>query len=160
MSPPAPPSPLSPEEGESNLLPRLLRLGARLLRLIAGAMPVLGALGFIPAAAFLGVGALSTLALVGLGLVVFLLLSTTATAVFAPASGPGSAGGALNGGLIPVFIGLVVVLACLPLLALIWGARPSDIRDVWSLLRNGVMLGGVHVSLNVALVFLSVYWLK
>ncbi len=158
-APPAPPSPLSPEEGESNLLPRLLRLGARLLRLIAGAMPVLGALGFIPAAAFLGVGALSTLALVGLGLVVFLLLSTTATAVFAPASGPGSAGGALNGGLIPVFIGLVVVLACLPLLALIWGARPSDIRDVWSLLRNGVMLGGVHVSLNVALVFLSVFGL-
>lgn len=160
---PATPSPLPAEEGEGNLLPRLLRLGARLLRLIAGAMPILGALGFIPAAAFLGVGALSTLALVGLGLVVFLLLSTTATAVFAPASGPGSAGGgagaALNGGLIPVFIGLVVVLACLPLLALIWGARPSDIRDVWSLLRNGVTLGGVHVSLNVALVFLSVFGL-
>ena len=158
-APPASTSTLpAAEDGEGNLLPRLLRLGARLLRLIAGAMPILGALGFIPAAAFLGVGALSTLALVGLGFVVFLLLSTTATAVFAPASGPGaSTGGAVNGGLIPVFIGLVVVLACLPLLALIWGARPSDIRDVWSLLRNGVMLGGVHVSLNVALVFLSVF---
>lgn len=151
--------PLPEESSESNLLPRLLRFAARLLRLIAGAMPILGALGFIPAAAFLGVGALFTLALAGLGIVVFLLLSTTATAIFSPASGPGGSSGAVNGGLIPVFIGLVVVLACLPLLALIWGARPSDIRDVWSLLRNGVMLGGVHVSLNVALVFLTVFGL-
>ena len=42
-------------------------------------------------------------------------------------------------------------LAGLPLLAMIWGARPADIADVWRLLRDGTTVGGVTLSLNVIL---------
>ena len=32
-------------------------------------------------------------------------------------------------------VGALVGLAALPLLAMIWGARPSDIADAWMLLQ-------------------------
>lgn len=137
--------------GDALILPMLVQASSRGLRLIALAIPVLGALGFVPAAAFFGIGALLSLALAGLAIVIFLLLNTAFLALLRPEPG--------NGGLIPVVIGLLVLLACIPVAALIWGARPSDIRDTWALLRDGVTLGGVRISINVVVVFVAVFLL-
>ena len=69
-----------------------------------------------------------------------------------------------NDGLVPVLVGALLVLASLPLLALIWGARASDISAVWFMLRDGVTLGGMRISFGMvvsfALVFGALYGLS
>ena len=45
----------------------------------------------------------------------------------------------------------LVVLGALPLLALIWGARPSDLGDLWTTLQDGVTFGGIRLSATVIL---------
>ena len=49
------------------------------------------------------------------------------------------------------------MLAALPLLAMIWGARPSDIADFWMLLREGVTFGGIRLSATVVLTLIVVF---
>ncbi len=48
---------------------------------------------------------------------------------------------------------MAVFLVSLPLLGLIWGARPSEIADLFRTLANGFTLGGVNISLAVAVRF-------
>lgn len=61
--------------------------------------------------------------------------------------------------LTPVLINGVLSIAALPLLALIWGARPADLKEIWTGLREGVSLGGVHVSPSTAVMFMVVFGL-
>lgn len=48
--------------------------------------------------------------------------------------------------LAPTLIGIAVYTALIPVLALIWGARVTDLTEVWNRLREGFSLGGVTVS--------------
>lgn len=59
--------------------------------------------------------------------------------------------------LIPVFVGFVLVLAALPVLALIWGARVSDLWEILSWLSDGITIGESRFSLNDLLVFVLVF---
>jgi len=49
--------------------------------------------------------------------------------------------------LVSIAVAAVLVLASAPLHALCWGARSADLRDGFLLLRSGVDLGGVRLSL-------------
>lgn len=60
-------------------------------------------------------------------------------------------------GLTPVLINGVLSVAAVPLLALIWGARPSDLSEMWASLREGLTLGGVHISPASAILFVVVF---
>ncbi|WP_134726627.1 DUF3772 domain-containing protein [Paracoccus luteus] len=59
--------------------------------------------------------------------------------------------------LAPVLIGFALVLASIPVFALIWGARPSELADWWTALRQGVQLGGVRLSPGAILTFVVVF---
>ncbi|MEO0369967.1 MAG: DUF3772 domain-containing protein [Pseudomonadota bacterium] len=48
--------------------------------------------------------------------------------------------------LIPIFIGFCLVVAALPMLALVWGARVTDLQEIWSQIVNGFDLGGIVIS--------------
>ncbi len=67
-------------------------------------------------------------------------------------------------GLVPVLVAALMTLAAIPVLALIWGARVSDIADVWFMLRDGVTFGGMRISFGMlvtfALVFGAIYGLS
>lgn len=60
-------------------------------------------------------------------------------------------------GLVPVLIGFALLVAAIPLLALIWGARASELTELWTRIGQGVSLGGVRLSLNAVLTFLVVF---
>ena len=59
--------------------------------------------------------------------------------------------------LVPVLASLSIALAALPVLALIWGARSSDLADAWTRFRTGVALGDSLVSPTDLLTFAFVF---
>lgn len=118
---------------------------ARVLVVFAVVAPLLGAAGYMAAGAFLVYPSILTLGLIGAGYVVYDLLCKVAWAsVGQPAEGHDT-------GLLPVVIGGLVCLGAAPFLALVWGARWIDLAEVWTLLNNGVTMGGIRLSAGVLL---------
>ncbi|UFI02484.1 DUF3772 domain-containing protein [Roseibium aggregatum] len=58
-----------------------------------------------------------------------------------------------------VAFGLICVLTLIfaPLIAMTWGARGTDIVEVWYLLTNGVQLGDIHLSLDSFIVLVAIF---
>ncbi len=59
--------------------------------------------------------------------------------------------------LIPVMAGFLLTLAALPMLALIWGARTTDLTEVWAAFTAGFTLGDTRISPTNILTFLLVF---
>lgn len=132
----------------------VLRLVERAIWLIAFAAPALAAAGYLAAAHYLTFSAILTLALLGTGVVLYDLATTTLGAI----SDRGAAAREIaNDGLVPVAVATLLVCAAAPPLALIWGARSSDISDVWYVLRDGVTFAGMRVSLGTIVTFALVF---
>ena len=60
-------------------------------------------------------------------------------------------------GLVPVLIGFALIVASIPILALIWGARVSELTELWTRIGQGISLGGVRLSPRAVLTFLIVF---
>ncbi|WP_084782218.1 DUF3772 domain-containing protein [Roseivivax halodurans] len=59
--------------------------------------------------------------------------------------------------LIPVVAGFLLSLVALPALALIWGARTTDLTELWAAFTAGFTLGGTRISPTNMLTFLLVF---
>lgn len=144
-----------PDGGDSStalIVRKALHALGRVLRLIAVLAPLFGTVGFMPLAAFLVYRSILTLGLLGGAFIVFDLLNKILASVLASPTSPQR-----DDGLGPVFVGTLVVLGLIPLLAMTWGARPSDIADVWMLMRQGVAIGGVRFSAGTILTLIFVF---
>ena len=122
--------------------------------LLAFLVPALAAIGYLALANYLMFGVILTIGLIGAGLVLYDLLVAI---VGAMVSRDGHRSAAFASGLVPVVIGALLTVAALPPLALIWGARVSDLTDLWFLLRDGVTFGGMRVSLSTIFSFALVF---
>ena len=49
-------------------------------------------------------------------------------------------------GIVPVFVGFLLFMAVLPLLAMIWGADTTDLEAAWSRTLEGFRVGEVRLS--------------
>lgn len=58
---------------------------------------------------------------------------------------------------LPLVFGLVIVLALQPILALAWGARLSDLTEIWVVLVQGVVIGGTRISIGVLSILIAVF---
>jgi small-conductance mechanosensitive channel len=166
---------LEPEPGPPDALAGRVLGGLRRLSLLAAlAGPVLAAVGLGEAARLILMPTVLTLALAGAGFVLFSLLGRLLDRLAAPVIGAagglsgglsGAAGGTAAGtatgepvrGLLPVIAGFVIVVLSVPLLALIWGARWSDIVQVWVWLGDGIRIGDARVSAADFVVFAAVF---
>ena len=131
---------------------RLLRFLARALQVVAVVAPLAAAAGYLPLAEFLVFRSMLTLGLIGTAIVVFDLVSRTLGLL--SAGGQGKDG---DDGLMPVAVATVIGLICVAPMAMIWGARPSDIEEVWNWLQQGVTFGGIRLSIGVIVTLVAVF---
>jgi potassium-dependent mechanosensitive channel len=129
---------------------RLVALTGTAAAAIAVVGPLLAVIGYVAAANALVWPAVMSLALIGL----LILLQRFATDVYlAIARGTTDAREAL----IPVLTGMGLFLCALPVFALIWGARTTDLSEAWNTFRNGVSIGQTRISPTVFLTFVALF---
>ena len=118
---------------------RFARLLAQVGRFITYGAPVLGAVGHVTAAYSLVLASLLTLALCS----VIVILQGGLVDLYARAIGRE---GEQEDGLVPILISFVIAFASLPFFALIWGARVSNLSEVWDQVKEGVPIAGTRIS--------------
>jgi potassium efflux system protein len=117
----------------------ILRQLGRAVLAVAAIGPVLAAVGYSQAAVFLLFPTAATLGL----LAVLALLQRFVTDLYVLAMGGREEA---RESLLPILLGFVVVLAALPVAALIWGARPADLTELWARVTEGVVVGETRIS--------------
>lgn len=122
----------------------------RLVAAIAVAVLILAVFGYANAAQALLRPTAMTLALIALLLVLQKLASDFYAFLTGRPEGQTDA-------LAPVLIGFVLTLAALPVFALIWGARVTDLTEVWSRFRAGFAIGETRISPGDFATFLLVF---
>jgi small-conductance mechanosensitive channel len=111
---------------------------------------LLGAVGYVSAASAMVYSAALSLGLIGLLIVVQRLVAD----LYGLITGSDSAG---QDGLVPVLIGFAMILMSLPLFAMIWGARPDDLTELWQRFLEGFQLGETRVSPTDFMVFVVIF---
>lgn len=117
---------------------RFVRAVGKAAIIIGVLSPILAALGYGIAARMLIYPAISTLALFA----TISLLQNVLRDIYA-AFKPGE--GARDS-LVPTLLGFLVVLLSLPVLALIWGARVTDLTEAYTVLSSGLTIGDTTIS--------------
>jgi len=118
---------------------RMLRLGSRLITFMSLIAPVLGGIGYMAAALHIVFPAISSLGLVALVIVLHRLVTSIYAAIV------GDEDKAADG-LVPALAGLALSLMALAPLALIWGARETDLWEIWNRFSEGISLGDTRIS--------------
>lgn len=126
------------------------RLLARVLLVMGVVGLAVGALGYVAALELIVVPAAITLYVLGL-LIVLQRLSVDLYTLLS-----GIDDGAQDA-LIPVLIGFALAIASLPVLALVWGARQTDLTEIWTRFQEGFSLGETHISPTDFLTFAVVF---
>ena len=129
---------------------RMLFLGCRVLMLLGVLAPVLGAVGYMAAAQHLVFPAISSLALIGLVMVLHRLITAIYTAIVGEDDRSAR-------GLVPALAGLVLSAVALPPLTLIWGARDTDLLEIYTRFNEGFLVGGSRLSPTTILWFIVVF---
>lgn len=64
-----------------------------------------------------------------------------------------------SGGLLKVALAFTLICSSIPVFALIWGARTSDISGLWFTLNEGVSLGQTRISISDFLIFILIFFI-
>ncbi len=143
------------EEGPGNQTMRWLAVLGRALVILALLGGLLSAVGYLNAGLYLLVATGMSLALLAL----LYLLNAVLHDLYGLVLDLDES--AVEAALVPTLLGLATALASLPAFALIWGARTTDLTELWSRLREGFALGDVRIApdnaLSFAIVFVALY---
>ncbi|MFN5997183.1 MAG: DUF3772 domain-containing protein [Paracoccaceae bacterium] len=129
---------------------RLIQLMARALGVLGLIGPVLAGFGYVQAAEAVIYPAMMSFALVAF---LFILQRLIADAWALITKQEGTA----RDSLVPVLAGFGLSIAALPVLALIWGARFSDLTELWTRFTEGFQLGSTKISPTDFMIFAIVF---
>ncbi|MFV0384653.1 DUF3772 domain-containing protein [Paracoccus sp. (in: a-proteobacteria)] len=129
---------------------RVLAIAGRLSRLVVVVVVTIGGIGYINLANGLLWPWMLTLALIGM----LILLQDFVADLFNMVK-RGQEGA--RDGLAPLLIGFALLILSLPVFLMIWGARLTDLAELWTTFAQGVSLGGIHISPGSVLTFLIIF---
>ncbi len=135
---------------ERSYVLRLLLLFARGLTAVGFLGPVLAALGYVQAATAMIYPAMLSLALVTLLFILQRLIGDVWALIIKADDQAGDT-------LVPVLAGFAMTLASLPVFTLIWGARYSDLTELWTRFTEGFQLGEARISPTDFMVFAAIF---
>ncbi|MFV0490384.1 MAG: DUF3772 domain-containing protein [Pseudorhodobacter sp.] len=118
---------------------RLARFLSKVTILVAVLAPVLGAVGYVTAAE-----ALVVPAAISLGLTALLAILQEFVGDLWQLTTKSEEDG--RDALVPVLIGFALVLLSLPVFAMIWGTRPSELAELFTRFREGFRIGESRIS--------------
>ncbi len=153
-SDPVPDDAPASEEPRVSTLSRVVRglgLGAMIVAIVS---PLLLISGYYNAAVSLLPPYVTTLVLLGLVMTLQRFLAD----VYGAMTGQGVQA---RDALMPVFFGLILLLLSLPVMALAWGARVTDLTELWALFSRGFAFGETRIRptdfLSFAVIFVIGY---
>ncbi|SES00662.1 Small-conductance mechanosensitive channel [Tranquillimonas rosea] len=146
---------LGGEDSDGEVGADLRMLFARLLQATAVLAGLFAVAGYVDLARYALEPSVQTVALVG----IMLFLRALVTGVLADLFGPVAPNEEEAAVLIPFFVSLLLILAALPLLALIWGARRSDLSEAWRLVSAGIQIGEAQLSLTSVALLAGVFFI-
>lgn len=129
---------------------KLIRWVANLTIAVGVVGPALGLIGYISAASALVWPTIATLALLALVIVAQNYIADLYAILTKSEDHRDEM-------LVPILVGFGFTLLALPVLMLIWGARPSDLVEMWTNFIDGFSVGGVKLSPGVFLTFVVVF---
>ncbi len=138
------------DEKSANYGLRLIQILARGLTVLGIIGPGLAAFGYVQAAEAVIYPAMMSFALVAF---LFILQRLIGDAWALVTRSEETARDAL----VPVLAGFALSIAALPLLALIWGARLSDLTELWTRFTEGFQIGSTKISPSNFLIFAVVF---
>ncbi len=141
---------VSADTAEMRFFDRIIGVLGKLAMVIGIGAPLVAAVGYVQAAQ-----ALLYPSIVSLGLMtglVFLIQLVDDLYDVVTARAPDD-----PDALVPALIGFGVVLLSLPVFAIIWGVRPTQLLEVWQVLREGFRLGETRISPTNLLSFVIVF---
>lgn len=127
-----------------------LKIAGQISIVVAVTTPFIAGLGYTNLAASILYPTIKSLTVIGLAAVLHRFLAD----VYCWLSGRGEEG---KDSLVPVLIAFALSIVILVPLALIWGARPSEILELWKLFNNGFSLGDTRVSPSDFLIFAVIF---
>ncbi|MEX0328924.1 MAG: DUF3772 domain-containing protein [Ruegeria sp.] len=122
----------------------------RALFLLGIVSPILAAFGYINAAEAIVFPTVKTLVLIA----ALVILQRFFSMLYGWITGQGEAA---RDSLFSVLIGFALAILSIPVLALYWGARETDLLEAWSRLLLGFNVGGVTISPSNFLTFVAVF---
>jgi potassium efflux system protein len=138
------------DERSANYGLRLIQLLARGLTVLGIVGPVLAGFGYVQAAEAVIYPAMMSFALVTLLFILQRLIGDGWALI-------NKSDEAARDALVPVLAGFALSIAALPLLALIWGARFSDLTELWTRFTEGFQIGSTKISPSNFMIFAAVF---
>ncbi len=134
----------------------ILSIISRMGRIAAILAPIAAAIGYFEASLFLLIPPILSIGVLSVCFVLFDLFQRGIDSWIARhAASEGEPTSRL--GLLPVLAGFGIICLALPVLALIWGARVSDLTELWVYLRDGIQIGNSRISVTDFLSFALVF---
>ncbi len=135
---------------ETRFLDRLIYVLGKAAMVIGVGASVFAAIGYVQAAEALLYPAIGSLGLI-VGLLFVMQLVDDVYALLSKAEDEADTA------LIPSLINFALVIVSIPLFAMIWGVRPTELLEFWQMLQEGFRIGETRISPTNILSFLIVF---
>ncbi len=138
-------------EASAGFFDRMLRLTTKAVMVLSLLAVVLGAVGYVTAALQIVFPLIASLALGAFAISLHRLV----TAIYDAVVDDGHEG--VSDALVPALAGMVLALLAIPVLALIWGVRTTELLEIWARFREGFTLGEARIAPANILSFILVF---
>jgi small-conductance mechanosensitive channel len=138
-------------QSEATFLSGVLWVIGQALHFLAVAGPLAAVIGYANLAAFAVFPAISSLGIIAIIATLHRLFGDLYSVV--TNRSPEDARDAL----VPVLMTLLAGIGSIPLFALVWGARWTEITDAWESLSDGFMVGGTRIGIGAVVTIVAVF---